>query len=138
MAWDYGDLRALAAWIDSDGSIPFARGRQKRMRSGFAYQVSIRVYNNDRRPLDWMVKTFGGRIHPHHGQTCLGQRYCFYWDAGPMLDAVLAAVIPYLMVRRERALAAQELRTATQERKAAIWAQNVRPTRATRRAALSS
>lgn len=135
MAWEYGDVRALAAWIDSDGSIIIARRRHREMRSGYSYQATVRVYGSDRRPLDWLAETFGGWVVPHNGKARLGKRPAFYWTAGAgIIDAVLEAVAPYLMVHGERAASAQELRrlkgvSGADGRKAAIWARHVRQPR---------
>jgi hypothetical protein len=123
--WTYGDIRALAAWIDSDGSIIIARKRHKGMRSGYNYQAEVRVYNTDRRPLDWLASTFSGVVAPHNSKTALGKRPAFYWRAGPIIDAVLLAVLPYLLVKREKAILARELlETNNQEQKANIWAKS--------------
>ena len=101
-------LAYLAGVIDSDGFVSAARGTHK---GRLYYGAVVGIAGTDRKPHDLAASFFGGRVRcylpkaerSHHKPQFQWQRY------GESARPVLEAVLPYLLVKRSRAVLALEL-----------------------------
>ena len=89
-----------AGFFDGEGWL----GRKKRSSSDTTYQLRVHVTQNDRAPLDWLRERFGGSVlWERHAPRNPRHRWV---TSGAPAKEFLAAVLPYLIVKRERALLA--------------------------------
>ncbi|MGV1985619.1 LAGLIDADG family homing endonuclease [Agrobacterium sp. 22-221-1] len=102
--WLYSDQWA-AGFFDGEGCIQI---EPRKSGHGTSYYVNIQVTQNDRRPLDELQKRWGGNVT---GACRRATDRCFRWRMSSTGAAVfLTAMLPYLLVKRERALLALEMR----------------------------
>jgi hypothetical protein len=100
--WSVANRAYLAGLIDGEGTIAFRGPLQTRR------YVQVQIANNDQPLMDWLLSTFGGRVHARRRiPNCQDG---FRWQIGHRLDCqrVLTAVLPYLRIKRplaQRALA---------------------------------
>lgn len=102
-----------AAWaagiIDGEGTIGFYRARSRNQRGYIAgrwtYMISVTVGNTDLRMLDRLVEGFGARIYPmNHREGPTNRKPMWQWTVrGPRAVAMLRAIEPYLVTKREQA-----------------------------------
>lgn len=94
-------LAYFAGIIDGDGSIGFIINK-KRRRTNVAPRV--RVSNTDHKLAEWLGKEIGGYVGCAPAPKA-GRKPCYEWiitgerNIGPLLNAIL----PYLIVKREKA-----------------------------------
>ena len=91
----------LAAMIDGEGSIRLDPGKGRLL----GYSTSFYVTNTHRGLMDWLEETFGGKVYSYQP---LNPKYRtkYVWllrDAGSV-EAALEAVLPWLIVKRDKAL----------------------------------
>ncbi len=103
------DRAYMAAFLDGEGSIIFLK-REDGTVKGFRLQIT----NTFRPALEWCIQVSGlgavlnvkskaGRQQPHH-------RACWAWAVyGVKAASVLKQLLPYMKIKRERALAALEI-----------------------------
>jgi hypothetical protein len=102
--WLYSNQWA-AGFFDGEGCIQI---EPRKSGYGTSYYLNIQVTQNDRRPLDEMQNRWGGNVTSASRQA---RDRCFRWrlSSGPAA-AFLTAILPHLLVKRERALLALEMR----------------------------
>lgn len=118
------DLPYAAGFFDGEGCISACRRGDGR--------VALRVTctQSDPRPLEWLRERFGGRVSlVHRADPGAERRAVHVWVANEaMARRFLTAVLPYLIVKRERAeMALVDLLD--------LWANPIRPGTARLRAA---
>jgi hypothetical protein len=105
MAWLYSDQWA-AGFFDGEGNVSIFR-RQR--GNCLEYRVVLQITQKDSTPLLHIQEEFGGSIS--HASNPAD---CFRWRAdGEAVDLFLKRVGPYLLVKRQEALVAAEMRLTT-------------------------
>ncbi len=92
----------LATWLDSDGSISIQKSRPKRPGLASIYRSRVAVSNTNRNVMDWLQTRFGGAVYlalrrPKHKPVLVWR--C----AATERVALLKQVLPYLIVKQDRA-----------------------------------
>jgi len=102
--WLYSDQWA-AGFFDGEGCIQI----EPRASGGYtSYYVNLAVAQNDRRPLMALQEKFGGQVKS--ASRSAGDQ-CSRWRVSNRgAEAFLIAVLPHLLVKREQAEIALELR----------------------------
>lgn len=96
------DLAYAAGLFDGEGCVAIY---QRKNQSTFFIDIA----NTDRRPLRWLVDTFGGRICRGHGSDRPGRRQCFKWYLMNSQAAIfLAAIRQFTKIKSEQIDLAQE------------------------------
>lgn len=101
----------LAGIIDGEGSIVLHRDPKSRKIWG-----DMTVYNSPEELISWIQKRFGGRIyHTWTREDSISTKPCFMlrWngkDAGKLLPKLL----PYLIIKKQKALALYDLSSTKQ------------------------
>ncbi len=104
-------LAYLAGIIDGEGSIVMTKFKEGRYPVGGS-TARISVANTDLLLMKWLVRTFGGHYHLNGDwQRWGGTKPCYHWVLNGSATAVacLTAVIPYLRVKRTKAVRALKL-----------------------------
>jgi hypothetical protein len=92
------DLAWAAGFLDGEGCFTLY-ARRKRPNPIYRGHISATQVNIT--PLKKLVNLFGGTIHTHHRRD--GPRsHCYSWSASGY-NAVLDAIIPYLVGKRDQA-----------------------------------
>lgn len=107
-------LAYLAGVIDSDGYVSAARSTHK---GRLYFGAAVGIAGTDRKPHDLAAGLFGGTVRrylptgarAHHKPQFQWQRY------GESARPILLAVLPYLLVKRDRAQLALELQDVLAE-----------------------
>ena len=95
------DLAWAAGFIDGEGSIGLYRG--KHPTSEF-YVLRLSVTNTDIRALERLKKMFGGSINKSNHKSRPTRRPCWAWYCQCAKGAAaLEMLLPYLLVKKERA-----------------------------------
>ena len=101
-------LAWAAGFIDGEGCIQAPVRLRERNRRG--YGLSLYVGQVDPRPLHRLADTFGGLVYPKSRQSG-ERRQMFMWRVTGLTAAdALSALLPYLLVKREQAELALQLR----------------------------
>lgn len=97
-------LSYIAGFFDGEGCIMALQEKNRRTRMS---RISVAVSNTDFRPIKMLYEQFGG----HYRQTKRENRKEFAtWSMSCKKAAdFLALILPYLIIKRERAIAAIEL-----------------------------
>lgn len=97
------DLAYLAGILDGEGSIQIRKRKDRGMRRGFCYQLSISIANTNEWLVNWIHFNFEGGIYrkpsllPHHKQAYL-------WQAtSKQAEVVLKLLLPYLRLKKPQA-----------------------------------
>lgn len=107
MPWKPTDVAYLAGLMDGEGSIVIFRylasPHQRNGKRYPRYRACVSVYNTDRRPLDWIAETFGGKVYGRRN-TIRNQKEELTWQASyRQALPILEAVLPYLKIKAEQA-----------------------------------
>lgn len=109
MTNDPAILGYAAGLIDGEGTIS-TNGRQWVGTRQCMPTVYIKVLMTDVRPIQWLHQQFGG-VTRHVPARKATHKDAYYWCASPILAGeVLAALLPYLIVKRSQAEKAIALR----------------------------
>jgi hypothetical protein len=93
----------LAAIIDGEGCLSIGAGRRQKW-GVINYNPIVSVANTDVRLIDWLVANFGGNFFIQKQQTPRNkQAYVWRLLAKREIELLLLAVMPYLIVKDERA-----------------------------------
>lgn len=104
------DWAYLAGMIDGEGTI-YWRNKER-------WQGVVRVYQKDRMICDHLCKLFGvGTVRSNNEKTKTNihgkvvNNHCYYWQVNSQLDTqwLLTEVIPYLVIKKEKAKGALEV-----------------------------
>lgn len=93
----------LAGIIDGEGCLYIGRVRQGKYGCGWQWHVMLRVTSCDEVLILWLEQTFGGSKDSRYRWTSKKKftRPVYNWQAtGEMLDYVLSAVEPYLIIKK--------------------------------------
>lgn len=92
----------FAGFFDGEGHISISNDPRRQ----WSYYVCISASQNDKRPLEMLVKVFGGKIHAKK-RTARYKNQCYEWKCGGK-DAFWALwrMLPWLIVKKEKARAA--------------------------------
>jgi hypothetical protein len=99
---DNTELAYLAGIIDGEGWITAVRSRQTGK-----YTPHVGVATTDLPLIEWIKNHFGGSVYTRTPQKGVGPRKTRYeWQIHQsMVDALLPEVLPYLVIKAERARA---------------------------------
>ena len=105
----------IAGFVDGEGSIPIFATNRTGKNPGVRYRTYLTVGQTDIRPLTWMQSLLGGSIRLDSAQkaaTAIRQRKPFYVLKidGYTLDLALPQIIPFMIVKRDRAELCLEMR----------------------------
>lgn len=106
-----GDKAYAAGFFDGEGHITIAAGKRTDMRYGVSYSMRCGASQNDLAPLLWLQSRWGGSIYAAKRKTSTGN-VTHHWTILPRnAKAFLTDVLPYLIVKRERAELALEFQS---------------------------
>lgn len=127
------DLAYLAGVIDSDGSIS-VRKSDYSVRRGVAtncsYWPRIKIKQVDSEAIVLAQSLFGGTLYKAKSQTANGKDLYAWEVTNRKAQACLQAILPYLRIKRLRALNGIECAKLTEE-SIAVRRKTVRPTHIT-------
>jgi len=91
----------LAGFFDGEGCV---RVNKTPMKNTISYHLIVSIANNDRSVLDSCKELYGGDVRAK------GKRNCFSWSlfSKASIEKFLVDSLPYLVVKRDEALAALE------------------------------
>lgn len=94
----------LAGVIDGEGSILLSKAFSRLYRRGFFYRPQLEISNSNRPFLIRIAEVIGeGTIHRNKkGDESTRTRWAYIASAG-VLRAILPQILPYMIVKRERA-----------------------------------
>lgn len=103
------DRRALddawaAGFFDGEGHIGIQRFASKTYRDGTRWRLVITASQNDKRPLDELVRLYGGRVSPSYGA---GARWVWHLPTS-LARTFLRRVYPHMRTKQEQARVALE------------------------------
>jgi hypothetical protein len=112
-------LAYLAGVIDSDGYVSATRSIRK---GRVYYGASVGIAGTDRQPHDLAASIFGGRVYCYVPTgTRAHYKPQFHWQRyGESARPFLTQVVPYLRIKRTRALLALELQDVLAEARLAV------------------
>lgn len=96
------DLAYLAGFFDGEGSVYINRAKPNQSR-GTAYHLEISFTNCDRQPLELAMQLFGGKLSSTNDSRPNSKPVYRVRIRSRKASAALAAMLPYLRVKRERA-----------------------------------
>ena len=108
----------LAGFFDGEGCV---RVNKTPTKNTISYHLIVTIANNDRTILDACRELYGGDVRPK------GKRDCLSWSlfAKANIEKFLLSSLPYLVVKRDEALAALEYvqlrRTQCPEKREALY-----------------
>lgn len=114
-------LAYLAGIIDADGYVTAT----KSIRNGHAYYgAQVGITGSRREPHDLAAETFGGKVSAHSPG---GQRSHhltqFHWQlGGSQVAPIVTALLPYLRIKRTRAILVLDLQEQIDERRVMVKA----------------
>jgi len=91
----------IAGFFDGEGSISIAR-------TGKYYSLRIVISNTNIEPLTFIKNILGGNIHAALPKNVKHKRYYNWYKCGKHAAEVLEILLPFLIVKRERAILAIE------------------------------
>ncbi|HEX3523619.1 MAG TPA: LAGLIDADG family homing endonuclease [Stellaceae bacterium] len=95
------DLAYLAGFIDGEGSISIFPGTSRGRRRD---NLRLDIYNTNEAVLQWIKRTFGGRIHKVGRPKARNTKQEYVWAAGAQCAAqILKACLPFLKIKRTQA-----------------------------------
>lgn len=97
------ELAYTAGLFDGEGCIYF----NKRLKGHHIPQLFVTVTNTDLDVLYWLKETYGGSVSRHTKGT-LAHKESWSWAMGgnPMSRAFLGQIVPYLKIKRLKAIRA--------------------------------
>lgn len=100
----------LAGIIDGEGTIGIYEARSPGSQR-LSHYVQVTITNTDPRLMDWLLDTIGGRVDRRRDPSRnVAHKQPYSWRAhGPNAVALLAAIQPYLIIKREQGLVASRL-----------------------------
>jgi len=110
------DLAYLAGFIDGEGCFFIGHHLCKSKTTGNKYpnyHTILKISNNTLSVLEWIQKTFGGRITKFN-KNRMKDRNSFTYDiymTGNLLTDLTEMLVPYLKVKQEHAHVMLEMRT---------------------------
>jgi hypothetical protein len=95
----------LAGLVDGEGSVSIHLQRKRQRPT-----VAISVGSTTRELHDWLLTEVGGTSYERKIRH-LGKKTMWYWHVvrARDIEALLEAIIPYMIIKRERAIAALEV-----------------------------
>jgi len=129
MTQDKTKLAMAAMAVDCEGCICISRvsAETKIGTPYYNYNLKISVINTSQRLMRWLVRYFGGDFY-ETSLGKLGKKPCFKWSClggHKKVEAFLLGILPYLLIKREQALAALEYVRMTgvedPERRFQLW-----------------
>ena len=109
------DLSYLAGFIDGEGCFFIGHHKCKSACTGNVYpnyHTILKISNNCKSVLNWILNTFGGRITKFN-KNRLKDRNVFTYElymTGNLLTDICELLIPYLKVKKEHAKVMLEMR----------------------------
>jgi hypothetical protein len=104
--YSIAQMAYLAGIIDGEGSIYIGNFSSNPKTGSKYYQTNIEVTNSDKPLMDWIVETFGGRLHKYTAkQTPKNSRRSYWrWIAtGERVTHLTQILLPYLITKKPQA-----------------------------------
>jgi hypothetical protein len=103
------DRAYFAGLIDGEGSISLVRSFAARTRGRYLYPL-VRIANTDRRMIDWIQNRvlIGSRRYQSAANSKCRDVYHLSWASGDAIK-ILKLALPYLVVKKDRAILVLEL-----------------------------
>lgn len=101
MSWSEAELAYLAGIIDGEGTVSI--GLRTNQQGNRYHTFILQVSSVDRPLTDWLCSTFGGSVGIHR-QSRGNYRALHRWSVRSRQgEAILRAVLPYLLLKRPQA-----------------------------------
>ena len=100
-------LAYIAGFIDGEGSVGLNRCNT---RKRFCYRLEVQVMQVDKRPLEFIQQHFGGSISLRKHDNPKWNDCWHLIFADKAAEKILRGILPYLIVKREKALVAIKYR----------------------------
>lgn len=98
----------IAGFFDGEGCIHVIKPR---------LNLRLSASNTDQHPLNFMCEILGGSVNKK-SESCGNRKACYQWLCnGVMASEALEKLLPYLIVKKERALLCIELPYATKRKR---------------------
>lgn len=105
-------LGYLAGMLDADGSISIVRAFDKQLSKSPSHSIKVSITNTDKNLCEWLTDTVkGGSINTKTRQNKAWKpayNWCLY---GKNAEQFLVKVLPFLIIKKERAELAIKLRS---------------------------
>ncbi len=95
-------LAYLAGIIDGEGSIYIGNFSSNPKTGTLHYQTNMEVTNTDRKLIDWLINTFGGRLNEYTAKQTPknSRRAVFRWIvSGELLTYLCPLILPFLIIK---------------------------------------
>jgi hypothetical protein len=102
---DIWQIAYLAGIVDGEGCLYIGNVKQGKYGNGMQWHSMLKVTSCDEDLIIWLENTFGGSKDSRYRWTSKKAftRPVYNWQAtGPMLDYVLPAILPYLIIKRKQ------------------------------------
>ena len=94
----------MAGLFDGEGSINIFKQPRRKDMSVPAYFVEMSIGNTHKGVLQWVLENFGGRLTHNGVQYTPSSHKTWRWRASTSEACdILAALLPYLLVKKEQA-----------------------------------
>lgn len=102
--WTEAELAYFAGILDGEGCLSLDSLKQRISGGHRVYHnPCIRVSNTDARLIQWIQARFPGRVAPVKIRALMRKPQWTWSLYGPTVEAVLVAVVPHLVIKREQA-----------------------------------
>lgn len=102
------DIVYTAGLFDGEGNISIYRRNLRKHKKSPEYALSCVITNTNPYVIDWLVKTFGGRVYKHQA---VNRKLRFQWKMRCKQGGdFLRLICPYLIIKHPQALLALEFR----------------------------
>jgi len=94
----------LAAIVDGEGCLCISKHKSNHKR-GYNHQARLEVSNTDKRLLDWIQDTFGGRVtvYSHAQQPKNSRQTSYRWTCeGQRLTHICELIYPFSVIKKEQ------------------------------------
>ncbi len=102
-------LGYLAGFLDADGTIGIYKNLEADRRISPYYQLSVSIYNTNRKVLEILREEFGGSIRENRKSG--RKKIPLILQFGPVrAEEILRQILPHLIVKKQQAVIALSLR----------------------------
>lgn len=97
-SWTEAELAYFAGILDGEGSFVLHRHKD-----GYRFACQMQVGNTDVRLLEWIRARFGGSVNRERRPNTTHKPVYRWVSQADTMDAVITAVLPYLIVKKDQA-----------------------------------
>jgi len=117
MNWNIKQLAYLAGIIDADGCISIGRTGKLPRRD---FNVRMYVMCTDKNLINWLHQTFGGLTYSRKRENIKWKIRYEWFAERKTLDILLPKLIPFLIIKKDRAKIAFEFRKTFAKRQSPL------------------